>query len=162
MNVGGQWGYTEESPDLGVLFRQMDRWLLNIQADDGPSRLSDKVVRAKPADLVDNCWDTRGGGRVNVAEPLAFDGSGPCSQVYPAYPTTRLVAGAPLANNIVSCHLERLDRRDYEVEFTNEEWSELQAIFPDGVCDWTQGDVHGEGYQGTWLSFGPSEVNRAW
>ena len=29
------------------------------------------------------------------------------------------------------------------------------------VCDWTRGDLHGEGYQGTWLSFGPSEVNRA-
>ena len=39
---------------------------------------------------------------------------------------------------------------------------QLQAIFPDGICDWTQGDVHREGYQGTWLSFGPSEVNRAW
>ena len=179
MNVGGLWGYTEERPDLGVLFRQMDRWLTNIQADEEPIALSEKVVRAKPADLVDNCWDTRGGGqdtrggaqdtrggrqaegRVNVTESLAFDGSGTCSEIYPAYPTPRLVAGAPLANNIVSCHLKPLDRADYDVEFSNEEWGALQAIFPDGVCDWTRGDVHGEGYQGTWLSFGPSEVNRA-
>ena len=161
MNVGGLWGFTKEEPDLGVLFRQMDRWLTAIEADDGPSRLSDKAVRAKPADLVDNCWDTRGEGRVKLTEPLAYDGAGACSEIYPAYPTARHVAGAPLANNIVSCHLKSLDRAEYEVEFTEGEWSALEAIFPDGVCDWTQGDLYGEGYQGTWLSFGPSEVNRA-
>ena len=118
--------------------------------------------RAKPADVVDNCWDTRGGGRVNVTEPLSYDGSGTCGEIYPAYQTPRHVAaGGPLANNIVSCQLKPLDRDDYEVEFTSEEWDALEAIFPDGVCDWAQGDLHGEGYQGTWLSFGPSEVNRA-
>ena len=69
MNVGGLWGFTDDRPDLGVLFRQMDRWLTNIQADDEPIRLSEKVVRAKPADLVDNCWGTRGGGRMNVTHP---------------------------------------------------------------------------------------------
>jgi hypothetical protein len=161
MNVGGLWGYTQDRPDLGVIFRQMDRWLTNIQADDGPSELSEKVVRAKPADLVDNCWDTRGAARVNVTEPLAYDGAGACGQVYPAYPTPRQVAGAPLANNIVACHLKSLDRADYEVEFTDAEWAALEAIFPDGVCDWARGNLYGEGYQGTWLSFGPSEVNRA-
>ena len=161
MNVGGLWGFTEDRPDLGVIFRQMDRWLTNIQDDDEAGRLSERVVRAKPADLADNCWDTRGAERVNVTEPLAYDGAGTCSEIYPAYPTPRLVAGAPLANNIVSCHLKSLERADYGVEFTAEEWSTLNAIFPEGVCDWAQGDLHGEGYQGTWLSFGPSEVNRA-
>jgi hypothetical protein len=71
------------------------------------------------------------------------------------------VAGAPLANDIVSCQLKPLDRADYGVEFTAAEWSELQAIFPDGVCDWAEGDAQAQGYQGTWLSFGPSPVNRA-
>ena len=161
MNVGGEWGYTEDRPDLGVLFRQMDRWLTNVQADGDPIALSEKVVQAKPADVVDNCWDTRGAARANVTQPLAFDGTGTCGQIYPAYPTPRQVAGAPLANNIVSCHLKPLDRGDYEVDFTDAEWAALGEIFPDGVCDWTQGDLYGEGYQGTWLSFGPSEVNRA-
>ena len=161
MNVGGLWGFTEEEPDQGVLFRQMDRWLTAIQADDESGRLSEKVVRAKPADLVDNCWDNRGQGRVNVTEPLAHDGAGVCNDIYPVYATARHVAGAPLANNIVSCHLKPLDPADYEVGFSGEEWDALEAIFPDGVCDWARGDLHGEGYQGTWLSFGPSEVNRA-
>ena len=153
--------YTDDRPDLGVLFRQMDRWLTNIQADDEPIPLSEKVVRAKPADLVDNCWDTRDGGRMNVTHPLAYDGAGACSEIYPAYPTPRLVAGAPLANNIVSCQLKSLTADDYEVELTGEDWFALEMIFPNGVCDWTKGDLHAEGYQGTWLSFGPSEVNRA-
>jgi hypothetical protein len=161
MNVGGLWGFTEERPDLGVLFRQMDRWLGNIQADNGSGRLSETVVRAKPADLMDNCWDEGSAGRVNLTEPLTFGGAGACGEIYPAYPTPRLVAGAPLANNIVSCHLKPLDEAVYEVEFTAGEWADLRTIFPDGVCDWSRGDLHGEGYQGTWLSFGPSEVNRA-
>ncbi len=161
MNIGGLWDYTEAEPDQGVLFRQMDEWLTNIQADGEVIPLGEKIVRAKPAGLVDNCWDTRGEGRVNVAEPISFQGSGTCADLYPAYPTPRQVAGAPLANDIVSCHLKPLDPGDYEVEFTGDEWASLEAIFPDGVCDWTRGNLHGEGYQGTWLSFGPSEVNRA-
>ena len=160
MNVGGLWGYTDDRPDLGVIFRKMDRWLTGIEADDGAGGLSERVARAKPADLVDNCWDTRGDPRINVTEPPVYDGAGTCSGIYPAYRMPRLVAGAPLANNIVSCHLEPLDRDDYEIEFTDAEWVALAAIFLDGVCDWTQGDLYGEGYQGTWLSFGPSEVNR--
>ena len=161
MNVGGLWDFTEDEPDLGVLFRQMDRWLTNIPADDRPIPLSEKVVQAKPGDLVDNCRDTRGEGRVKVEEPLAFDGTGICSEIYPAYPTPRKVAGAPLTNDIVSCQLKPLDPADYEVEFSGEEWVALDEVFPDGVCDWTQGDLHGQGYQGTWLSFGPSQVNLA-
>ena len=82
-------------------------------------------------------------------------------EIYPAYPTPRKVAGAPLTNDIVSCHLKPLDPADYEVQFSGEEWVVLDAVFPEGVCDWTQGDLYGQGYQGTWLSFGPSEVNLA-
>jgi hypothetical protein len=110
---------------------------------------------------VDNCWDTRGEERVNVRESLSLDGTGTCGEIYPAYSTARLIAGAPLANDVVSCRLEPLDRAGYEVSFTDGEWAQLEAIFPDGVCDWSQGDAHSEGYQGTWLSFGPSPVNRA-
>ena len=160
MNIGGRWDYTEAEPDLGVLFRHMDEWLTNIQADGEAVPPGDKVVRAKPAGLVDNCWDTRGEGRVHVTEPISFQGSGTCAELYPAYSTPRQVAGAPLANDIVACHLSPLDPGDYEVEFTGDEWASLEAIFRDGVCDWTRGNLHGEGYQGTWLSFGPSEVNR--
>ncbi|HUE96076.1 MAG TPA: DUF6351 family protein, partial [Longimicrobiaceae bacterium] len=160
MSVGGRWGFSEESPDLGELFRQMDRWLMNIRADDSTTPLARKVVGAKPASLMDNCWDGEGEGRVNIAEPLRFDGTGRCSEIYPAYPTPRHVAGAPLANDIVTCRLKPIDPADYAVEFTRQEIAELREIFPEGVCDWSRGDAHSRGYRATWLSFGPSPVNR--
>jgi hypothetical protein len=161
MAVGGEWGFTEEEPDLGVLFRQMDTWLENLVEGDHLGPRADRVVAAKPADLVDNCWDTSGAERVNVREPLTYDGAGTCAQIFEAFPTPRTVAGAPLTNDIVSCRMKPLDPADYTVSFTPAEWASLQEIFPDGVCDWTQPDAHAEGYQGTWLSFGPSDVNRA-
>ncbi|MGD8290044.1 MAG: DUF6351 family protein [Gemmatimonadota bacterium] len=162
MNVGGEWGYTADRPDLGNLFRSMDVWLMNLVAGDasGVSR-AERVVAAKPADLVDNCWDTSGEQRRNIEEPLSFDSTGECASIYPAYETPRQVAGAPLTNDIVSCRLKPLDRADYGVDFTDAEWAELQAIFPEGVCDWSEGDAYADGYQGTWLSFGPSPVSLA-
>ena len=161
MAVGGRWGFTEEEPDLGVLFRQMDGWLMNVMEGNDTVPWAERVLAAKPAGLVDHCWDTRGAERTKVTEPLAFDGAGTCAELYQAYPTPRQVAGAPLTNDIVSCRLKPLDPADYEAVFTSTEWADLEAIFPEGVCDWTRPDAHGEGYQGTWLSFGPSAVNRA-
>ena len=159
MAVGGRWGYTEDEPDLGILFRGMDEWLMNLEAGSGPR--AERVVAAKPEGLVDHCWDTGGAERSKVTGPLSFDGGGTCGDLYRPFPTPRHVAGTPLANDIVSCRLKPLDPSDYDVEFEPAEWAELEAIFPEGVCDWTQPDAHGEGYQGTWLSFGASEVNRA-
>lgn len=161
MAVGGEWGFTEDRPDLGVLFREMDTWLMNLVAGDGQGPRSERVVSAKPAELVDNCWETRGAERVNVREPLSVDGTGTCDDLYPVYPTPRTVAGAPLTNDVVTCRLKPLDHADYTVAFSDPEWAELQRIFPDGVCDWTQPDAYAQGYQGTWLSFGPSDVNPA-
>ena len=159
MSIGGRWDFTEESPDLGDLFRQMDRWLMNVRADSSPGELPEKVVRARPSDLVDNCWDEQGEERVNIREELSADGTGRCADLYPAFPTPRHVAGAPLTNHIVACTLKEIDPADYQVTFTPEELRQLEEIFPDGVCDWSAGDRYAGEYRGTWLSFGPSEVN---
>ena len=105
MNVGGRWGYTVERPDLGELFRSMDAWLIDLVGGDSSGPRSERVVQAKPSDLVDNCWDARGEERVNVRESLTLDGTGACGEIYPAYSTPRHVAGAPLANDIVSSAL---------------------------------------------------------
>lgn len=160
MQVGGLWGFSTEEPDLGNLFRQMDGWLLGIINDRSEEQLVSKVVLHKPADLTDSCWDTRGRQRVRIDETQTYAGSGLCNELYPAYATPRHVAGAPLANNIISCRLRPLTVADYSVEFTPEQRQELEAVFPDGVCDWSRGDASEASYQGTWLSFGPSPVNR--
>lgn len=159
MNVGGKWGFTDDEPDLGNLFRAMDEWLTAIKADHSGADPVTRMINAKPRGLSDNCWDNTGAERVNIKQTLTADSSGRCGELYPVYSTPRQVAGAPLANNIVSCVLKPLDAQDYQASFDPEQWSALQAVFPQGVCDWGKGDSHGAHYQGTWLSFGPSPVN---
>lgn len=160
MQVGGAWGFTDEQPDLGELFRQMDQWLLAIARDGSGSDLQARVVRNRPSSLTDACWDNSGSERLRIIELQTFAGSSPCNTLYPAYPTPRHVAGAPLANDVVSCRLRPVNPADYNVVFTDEQSMELRSVFADGVCDWSQGDATGARYQGTWLSFGPSPVNR--
>lgn len=160
MVVEGKWGFTDDKPDLGTLFQKMDDWLTRIAQDPSDANLATKVVNAKPADLVDGCWDNREEPRKWIAETQTFDGPGICNELYPAYPTPRHVAGAPLANDVVKCQLKPVDRDDYDVALSDSQFGRLQKIFPDGVCDWTQpGEYAGE-HQGVWLSFGPSEMNR--
>jgi hypothetical protein len=58
----------------------------------------------------------------------------------------------------MKCSLKPIDYDDYRVEFTADEKQRLEAIFPQGVCDWTQ-PGQAQTSNDTWLSFGPSPVN---
>jgi len=142
----------------------MDEWLTAIALDTLPGTRGEKVVRNRPADLVDACWNADG---EKIVEPQTFDEDriydntrGRCNELYPPHAGPRMIAGGPLANDVEKCRLKPLDRADYEAEFTPEEWSRLERIFPDGVCDWSRPGVGMGGAQRTWLSFGPSPVNR--
>lgn len=160
MQVGGQWGFIEGQDDLGSLFRQMNFWIQNIQADSLEPDPAFRVVRNKPANLTDSCWDTTGETIELVEEPLEFNSESRCGQLYPSYQSPRQVAGAPLANDIVSCQLKKIDLEDYVISFTADEYQQLLNVFPGGVCDWSLGDSSGSRHQGTWKSFGPSPINR--
>ena len=129
MAVGGRWGFTRDEPDLRMLFRQMDAWLTTLADDQSDRPKALKVVDAKPSALVDHCWDTRTEPRTNVEERQTFDGPGACNELYQAFPTPRLVAGAPLQNDVVTCALKRISRDDYAVTFADDERSRLQRIF---------------------------------
>ena len=160
MQIGGLWGFTEDQPDLGELFREMNNWLTAIDDDATESDLSEKVVNNKPTALVDACWDNSGDERIKIEEEQTFMGDSQCNQLYPAYPTPRHVAGAPLANDIISCQLRPINPADYGATFTNEQYVELEQVFPGGVCDWSRGDASAARHQGTWSSFGPSPINQ--
>ena len=159
MVVQGCWGFTPEQPDLGTLFDQMDSWLMAFAADTSRDDAAMKVVGARPASLVDACWDNRDSGHVKVDEPQTYDGEGMCNDLYPSFPTPRHVAGATLANNVVKCTLKPISSDDYAVTFTADERARLEGSFPDGVCDWSQDSMYFGDLRGTWLSFGPSPVN---
>lgn len=143
----------------------MDQWLGNIALDTSQDDLADKIVRAKPADLMEACWDAAGN---RIVELQTFDMGnlydntrGSCNQLYPPHAGPHLIAGGPLTNDVLKCQLKPLNPSDYpRVIFTEQEWSRLQATFPDGVCDWSRPGVGQDAVPQTWLSFGPSPVNR--
>jgi len=122
-------------PDLGALsLDTMNKWLDAIVADPAPLS-TDKVVRHKPADAVDACWD--GSGK-KIAEKASFDGTGTCNTLYPAHSEPRLVAGAPLTNDIGKCQLKPIHFADYKVNFTDAQKARMKTIFPAGVCDFSK------------------------
>lgn len=140
----------------------MDRWLANIKADNSHSSTLEKIVRAKPADLQDDCYAANGERIIeepNFDMTRLFDNTNsPCNKLFPPHAGLRLIAGGPLTNDILKCQLKEIDFADYAVEFTAEEQSRLAIIFPQGVCDWNKPGVQQQTSQ-TWLSFGPSPVN---
>ncbi|MDO8907646.1 MAG: DUF6351 family protein [Pseudohongiella sp.] len=143
----------------------MNRWLDAIKADSSNRPLLERIVAARPADLADDCFDENG---ERIVEPAVFDltsvlnktqgEQSRCNALFPPHAGLRLVAGAPLTNDIMKCSLKPIDYDDYRVEFTSEEKQRLETIFPQGVCDWEQPGQHQNSNQ-TWLSFGPSPVN---
>jgi hypothetical protein len=51
----------------------------------------------------------------------------------------RQVAGGPLVENILKCQSKPLNATDYApVLFSPAQWARLEAVFPGGVCDWSQ------------------------
>lgn len=146
------------APRIAVIqneaLRQIDRWVGNIEADASDDPRAVKVVRNKPADLEDGCW-SRDDAPAFFPETQTFGGPGTsfCNDLYPAFPFPRMVAGAPLANDIVKCRLKRVDHDDYAVPFSDAQRARLAAIFPEGVCDWSRPGVGQRDLKGTWITF---------
>jgi hypothetical protein len=128
-----------------------------VTADTSGLSQREKVVRDKPSAAVDGCWSSP---TTFIAEPQTFSRlpNSQCNTLFPSYAAPRLVAGGPLAANVIKCQLKPLDASDYTVTFTSTEWSQLQAVFPNGVCDWSKTGVNQTGVV-PWGSFGPSPVN---
>ena len=75
-----------------------------------------------------------------------------CATLYPRYDDTRTAAGAPLTDDIIQCQLTALNRKGYNVTFTDAEWAQLQQAFPRGVCDYRKPGV-GQQPAIPWLTF---------
>ena len=130
----------------------MDQWLENLAADTSTDPRMEKVKRAKPAELTDTCW-SRDEEAMKITESQDREG-GRCAELYPASPSPREVAGAPLASDIVKCQLKPADETDYATSLSASERTRLDTIFPDGVCDWAKPGIGQTGLKGTWLKFG--------
>jgi Tannase-like family of unknown function (DUF6351) len=115
------------------LVRQMDLWLEGIAADSTARALSEKIASNRPPDLAEGCWQVNGKRR---AETVTYDGIGRAIQMYPAHSDPRLVAGAPLTDDVLKCALKPINPADYGGRLTDDQLRELRGIFPVGVCDY--------------------------
>lgn len=107
----------------------MDRWLAAVEVDGSARPLAEKIIRDKPADIFDACFDGNG----NMVSP----GKCPAS-VLPVYALTRTVAGESVALDINECQLVPPQRADYGVQFNAQQWQQLEQIFSEGVCDYSK------------------------
>jgi hypothetical protein len=135
---GSQFSSTGKNDVLYDALAQMDRWLTAVLADTSDATPAEKVVRARPHDLVDACWTEDG---QKIEEPQSYGVRGRCNELYPPFSLPRMVAGGPLADDIVKCQLKPVTYEDYVVSFTPEERARLERIFPEGVCDWSKPGV---------------------
>ncbi len=128
-----------------MAFAVIDEWMANMRAN--PRR---GVAGNKPAAAVDSCFDID--GDLVASGSGVWDGildSGPqgtCAATFPTYSTSRVVAGGPLAGGVFKCALQPVSDAIAAGVYGDwvpsaEEQATLQAIFPTGVCDYTQGDV---------------------
>src|SRR6202035_832584 len=111
----------------------MDDWLSAIEADHSNAPLATKVANDKPAAAHDKCTDGNGDELPN--QQL-------CTTIYPFYQEPRMVAGEPFTGDVLKCQLKALNRSDYyPVQFTDDEWAQLEKTFPTGVCDYSKPGV---------------------
>ena len=122
----------------------MDQWLTNMR------RYPHKGIAGnKPVGAADACYDLHGKlmyrGSDAWAGILDQNAPGPCTQAFPLYSTSRIVAGAPIEGGIYKCALKSVDRA--VADGTYAPWvpnaveiAQLKEIFPTGVCDYSKPD----------------------
>lgn len=132
---------------ISEAFALMDRWLLNMRQNPELG-----VVGNKPPEAMDQCFDSE--GRLLAQGPTVWNGPwnhhyepGECTRIYPHFTQSRAVAGDQISGSIFKCHLisveEAIDRGFYIITdhaFFAPYIERLHAIFPHGVCDYTQPD----------------------
>ena len=133
-------------PELAL--RALNSWLENMAKDTATGTYAEKVIRNKPADLKDTCWVDG----AKTEETFSMDPNSVCNKAMPIHSNPRLVAGSPLASNVLKCALKPIDFSAYSVAFTDAQKARLQAAFATGVCDWSVRTT--PPLAGTWLNFG--------
>ncbi len=141
--------------DTSATVALLDEWLTAAKADTGAGTPAERLARNRPADAVDRCvtpdGQTRSGDGV-------YQEQNPCTDAYPIAADARRVAGAPLRDDVLKCQTKSVDASVFTVAVTDQQLDQLRAIFPDGVCDWTEPSVGQVPLSGTWLTFDRVDV----
>ena len=65
----------------------------------------------------------------------------------------RLIAGAPVTNDVMKCQLKPVDTAAYAVKFSKSQQARLKKAFPGGVCDWSKPSVGYSAIKGTYQRY---------
>lgn len=134
----------EEYNQTWMALEVLHDWITNIQRN--PHR---SIAENRPAEAVDACFNTDG-SLIEAGDDVwngILDDSAPgaCTDVFQTYTTSRIEAGGPIEGSIFKCSLkpvsEALADGTYgDVSFSAGEVELLQAIYPQGVCDYQAPD----------------------
>ena len=136
-------GVTKASQSLEAL-AVMDQWLTNLRRFPHGG-----IAGNKPVGAADACYDLQGKlmyrGSDAWAGVLDKNAPGPCTQAFPLYSTSRIVAGAPIEGGIYRCALKSVDQALADGTYgpwtpNAAEIAQLKQIFPTGVCDYSKPD----------------------
>jgi hypothetical protein len=144
----GQLGDLADAPTFAL-----DEWL--TAASEYHERegggWQDALAATKPESAESRCLLE---GSDPIVGPDANDDPA-CQEATPIHEEPRMAAGAPRSGDALKCELIPVeDATDqYEVDVTDEQMERLEAIFPHGVCDYSQPAVGYGPPAGTWLDF---------
>jgi hypothetical protein len=136
-------------------FRMMDEWVLAIQdgSDERPEGAVDRCMATDGTEIAsgEGVWDgavelvLSGEGDWSDEAPAEVDDVevGECAAAFPLHSTSRIIAGGPITADVYKCELQpvadAVDAGLYgEWSPSDDEVEQLEAIFPDGVCDFTE------------------------
>ena len=137
------WVADKNHTPVNEAFTAIDNWM--------QARLANPKLAAwqvKPNELTDTCFDEQ--GQVIAAGTKVWHGSwnqqpaGKCAQHFPPFSNSRVMAGGPWSGSIFSCHKVPVTQAIKQGVYGDIDMSSYQQkltqIFPDGVCDYQQGD----------------------
>lgn len=134
-----------QSPDPAISaltmqsFTTMDQWLTAMKADTSSTTQQARIVAARPTGAFDFCTKPIDATHSTPVTDFAL-----CDTDTSLVPhsSPRQVAGGPIAENILKCQLRPINRTDYNpVGLSDDQFNRLQAVFPDGVCDFNKPGV---------------------
>jgi hypothetical protein len=122
----------------------------DVQGDDPIALLDEWLTTGeRPAAVTNRC--TLADGRVLTGGWELYDEPGPCQDEFPVMGDPRTAAGGPLSGDVVACALAPLDEVDADLSLSEDQLERLAAVFPTGVCDWTQPGRGQQPPETTWL-----------
>ena len=128
------WIADAEFTPMDEAFQAMDDWLLKGKPND--TLVSDRCFN-KEGEIIaqgDTVWNDSWNNQIQ----------GPCAKHFKIYTNSRIQAGGPWQGSIFKCHTipvqQAINKGHYGNHNMQDYLPQLTEIFPEGVCDYTQGD----------------------